>query len=398
VRALEPLRVRPFSRLLGTYFVNELGDVFGVIALAILVFDETGDPLAPTALFVAARFIPAFCSPILTARLDQLAVGRTLAMIYAVEAAVFCALALLAEHFVIVAVLALAFVDGTLALTARGITRGAVAATLGTGEPLRAGNALINIAFAVASVAGAILAGVIVDAAGVSTALVLDAGSFGIAAVLIVTAAGLAVGGERAPFLERFREGLRHVRHTAALRGMLILQATALLLFTLVVPIEVVYAKRTLDAGDIGLGVLMAAWGAGMVIGSWLFVSARRLSTVVLALTATALVGAGYLGMGLVRDLLAASLFSVIGGIGNGTQWVSVMTYLQQNAPLELQARLSGLLESIGAAMPGLGFLLGGLLTSATDAPTTFLVAGAGVLGLVLIAGFALLYGARRPA
>ena len=56
---------------------------------------------------------------------------------------------------------------------------------------------------------------------------------------------------------------------------------------------------------------------------------------------------------------------SVIGGAGNGVQWVAVMTALQEATPPEYQARMSGLLESIGAAMPGVGFLLGGVLVAA---------------------------------
>jgi hypothetical protein len=45
-----------------------------------------------------------------------------------------------------------------------------------------------------------------------------------------------------------------------------------------------------------------------------------------------------------------------------------------------------GLLESIGAAMPGIGFVLGGALTSAASPRTAYAVAGAGVL-VVLAAG-----------
>jgi len=58
-RRLEPLRVRPFGRLLGSYTVNDLGDTIGVIALSILVFDQT-DAVAPTAgFFLFAKFLPA---------------------------------------------------------------------------------------------------------------------------------------------------------------------------------------------------------------------------------------------------------------------------------------------------------------------------------------------------
>lgn len=391
-----PLRIAPFGRLLSSYSINEMGDVFAAVALAILVFDRTGDPLAVAGLFVAAKFVPAFVAPLLTARVDQLAMRPTLGVLYAIEALCFLGLAWLALHFTLVAVLALALADGTLALTARALTRGALAGTLGTEALLRAGNGLINIGFAVASIAGAALAGVVVSEHGVRSALVLDAASFAVVAVLMLTCRGLPAAAQRpGPFRARLREGLVHVRRSSLLRALLGGQALALVLFTLVVPVEVVYAKVTLAAGDLGFGVLMAAWGAGICIGSALFLASYRTSPVIVVLLATALVGIGYLGMALVRDLAAASLFSVIGGVGNGVQWVSVMTLLQEETPLELQARVTGLLESIGAAMPGLGFTLGGALTSLTSAPTTFGIAGTGLLGLVAVA--AVVAFRRRP-
>ena len=56
-RRLEPLRVRPFGRLLASYTVNDLGDSIGVIALSILVFERTGSPLL-SALVLACSFLP----------------------------------------------------------------------------------------------------------------------------------------------------------------------------------------------------------------------------------------------------------------------------------------------------------------------------------------------------
>lgn len=381
---LEPLRTPPFGRLLASYFINELGDTVGAIALAILVYDQTQDPLATTALLIAARFVPAFIAPALTARLDQLRFGVTLACVYAVEALCFLALAALADDFSLVLVLGLALIDGTLAVTGRGLTRGAIASTLGVDSALRAGNAMVNVAFAVATILGAVLAGVLVGEASAQTALLLDAASFAVVAGVVLTCRidGTSVATQQG-FVARVREGFAFVRRNRPVRLLLGIQSLALVLFTLIVPIEVVYAKETLDAGSVGFGVLMAAWGGGMVIGSALFIGAEKLQPMTVVLVATALVGAGYLGMGVVRELASAASFSVVGGVGNGVQVVAVVTLLQQETPLALQARVTGLLESIGAAMPGVGFLLGGVLTATTSAPTTYLVAGVGVLVLV---------------
>ena len=51
--ALRPLRLPAFRRLALVRFVDELGDWLGEIALAVLVFDQTGSPLATAALFLA---------------------------------------------------------------------------------------------------------------------------------------------------------------------------------------------------------------------------------------------------------------------------------------------------------------------------------------------------------
>ena len=88
---LEPLRVPAFGRLLVSYTTNSIGDYVGLVALALLVYGETQDPLATTALFIAAQFLPAFIAPILTAHLDQLRLRRVLPAIYLGEALVFAA-------------------------------------------------------------------------------------------------------------------------------------------------------------------------------------------------------------------------------------------------------------------------------------------------------------------
>ncbi len=89
--------------------------------------------------------------------------------------------------------------------------------------------------------------------------------------------------------------------------------------------------------------------------------------------------------MAVSRELWLACAFSVIGGLGNGIQWVSVMTALQESTPDDLQARITGLLESIASAMTGVGFLIGGIVTALFSPPTAFAVSGIGVVLLVLL-------------
>jgi Transmembrane secretion effector len=388
---LAPLAVWPFSRLLSSYTLNELGDSVGIVALSILVYDRT-HAVAPTAaFFMVAKFLPALLAPALTARLDQVALRRALPAIYLTEALVFGALALIADgHFVLVLVLVLGLVDGVLAITGRGLTRGAVGAVLGPVGMLKEGNALMNIGFAVSSVGGSALAGLLVAEFGLSTALLVDAASFLAIAIVVGSTSGLPRvqedGETREPWRPRLAAGLRFARSNGVVRHLLAGQALALVLFTLVVPIEVIYAKTSLGTTDTGFGLLLASWGVGIVVGSLVYLVVRRRSVLSLILLSTTAVGVGYLGMAAAGTLVVACAFSVLGGAGNGVQWISVVTALQEMTPRGFQARVTGLLESLGAAMPGVGYVVGAILASIGSPRTAYAVAGIGVLALVLTA------------
>lgn len=385
-----PLRVPGFPRLALSYAVNELGDNLGVVALAILVLDGTGSALATAGLFMCSRFLPAFTSPWVTARLDQRPVSRSLPALYVLQALAFAGLALIAAHgFWLPAILALAFVDGTLALTGRGLSRGAVAALLLPHGTLRRGNAILNAAFAIASAAGPVAAGVLVATAGTAAALWVDAASFALIAAILVGGRHLpraAPEHEEGGWVARTRAGVAAVR-SEPIRTLIVAEAVAFVFFFLVIPIEVVYAKETLDAGDIGYGALLTSWGVGLVLGSAVFARLRDRPTRLLVVSSTLLVGAGYLGMAAAPGIALACVASIVGGTGNGVQWVAVLTAVQESLPDTLQARVAGLLESVGAAAPGVGFLIGGTLTAIWSPRLAYLIAGAGVVVVAVAMG-----------
>jgi predicted MFS family arabinose efflux permease len=387
-RRFAPLGVRPFGRLLASYTVNEIGDSVGIVALAVLVYDRTGEVTSTAAFFIAAKFLPALLAPALTARVDQIALRRALPTLYILEAAAFAALGLIAEgDFILALVLVLALVDGTLAITGRGLTRGAVATVLQPAGLLREGNALMNLGFALASVGGAALAGLLIGTLGVGPALYVDAASFLIIAAVLAATRGLpSVDLEREPYLQRFRAGLRYARENVYLRLLLVGQAIALVLFTLIIPIEVIYAKESLGTTSAGYGVLLAAWGAGIVVGSLIYLRVKGRSAFGLMVYSTLAIAVAYLGLASAGTLAVACAISIVGGAGNGIQWIAVMTALQERTPREYQARISGLMESLGAGMPGVGYLLGGAVVAISTPRAAYAVAGIGLLVLILLA------------
>ena len=390
---LRPLRIRGFARLATAYTLNELADWLATITLAILVYDATRDPLATTALFVAAKFLPALAVPAIAARLEGRAVGRVLCRAYLGETAIFAALALTADSFWLPLVILLALLDGTVAASARAVTRAATVALLEPTGRLREGNALLNVGFSAMNVAGPAVAGGMVALLGAGPVLTVGAALFAVQAVVIGTARGLRQGEpEAAPWGARLREGFRHVAGDPQLRVLLGGQGIVFLLLTMITPIEVVYAKETLDAGDVGLGVLLASWGVGMVIGSSIFARERHRSLLVLIVLSTLAMALGYVGMALAPGIVVACAASVLGGMGNGVQWVGVVTAMQEATEERFQTRVAGLFEAVTTGAPGLGFLLGGLIATLLSPRAAFAVSGGGVL-VVLLVGVVVLRG-----
>jgi MFS family permease len=89
--------------------------------------------------------------------------------------------------------------------------------------------------------------------------------------------------------------------------------------------------------------------------------------------------------MGIAPTLAVACAFSVLGGVGNGVEWVSAISAVQELTESGMQARIMAVLESVASAMPGVGFALGGVLAAVASTRATFAVSGFGVLAIALL-------------
>jgi len=382
------LRVPEFRALLVSYAVNRAGDVVGSLALAVVVLGATGSALAAAALFLSTQFLPGLIGPILVARLDRRAPGRILPALYAVEGVVFVALALIVGRVSVAAVFALAFSDAVLAFVARSITRAAAASTLIPHELMPEGKAAFNLALAIATIAGPIAGGAALAALGAPTALSIDAVSFLLAAALLARcnalrapAGSLGAGAEGGG--NRLRESISYIAGQTVLRTLIVGEGLAFVFFYLVMPVTVVYASRSLHAGAGGYAAILAAWGVGIALGSAAHVRLARRVGVNMILLSTLAVAIGYLGTAAAPTLAVACAASVIGGIGNGTQWASVETAIHELVSDALRARVAALLEALAAIAPGVGIVLGGALTALFSPRAAYLVAGLGLVALV---------------
>lgn len=381
----EALRVATFRRLLISYAGDEAGDWFVAIAAAVLVFDQTSSALATTALFLCNRFAPAFFVPAIVARLDHFRPARSLAALYAIDAIVIAGLAWSTESFSLALVCALAFADGVLAATGRAITRSATAAVMAPLGMLRSGNALLNLSFGSVNIAAPAIAGLLIAVITVQGVFIIGCGIFLALSAVMLTTAGPAGMDDTTNWIARLTSGTSAILGDRRIRYVLILEAALLVLFSMVTPIEIVYAKESLDAGNAGYGALVSTWGAGMVVGGLIFTRLLARSMVRILVVASLLVGLSYVAMAVSPTLLIACMAAVVGGIGNGMQWVTVVTAVQESLDDDMQTRAASILEAVGTAMPGLGFIAGGVGTELFAPRPVFAAAGIAVVVVVVV-------------
>lgn len=395
------LRSARLRRILTAYTINRLGNWFGFVALSVAVYDQTHSAIAVSALLVAGQVLPAFAVPVLVARVEASRRRSELSGLYLFEAVATTALAILLWHFWLPAILLIAALDGTAGLAASALLRseaaraardevdeeeieGAEALTERVHTAEREANAALNVAFSSAFVLGPAIAGVVVAAAGSPTALLIDAALFVLCAGLLLDLRPDVEDAGGDSVRARLREALAHIREVPAMRTLLAAQAVALVFFSAGSPIEVIYAKVTLGGGDRGLGFLLAAWGLGAVAGSIVFARSTQRPVGVMLTAGTLAVGLAYVGFAVSPALAPACAAALLGGLGNGVQWASLISAVQLMTPPGLQGRMMGAVESLGALCPAIGLTLGGVLVALTGTRTAFLLAGIGACATTL--------------
>ncbi|HEX6712668.1 MAG TPA: MFS transporter [Thermoleophilaceae bacterium] len=365
------LRLPGLPQLAGALTLAELGETLASIALAVVVFGRSGSVMATGAFFVAARLGPALMSQPLAAFIDRNAGRRGLAFCFLAEAVLF---AVLAAPLPVAVLVLVPLVTGTIAVCCRSVTRAEAAVRLTRAHRLRAGNGGLNMAFAIAGTIGAAAGGALAAITSTAVPLFAAAACFALGALLVARTPRARPAAAAANAFAHLREGWAYTRSDRTATTLIAVQTAALLAFMLVIPIEVVYAERDLHSGPGGYGALLATWGLGIVIGGALFARARSALTG-LAAAASLAVGIAYAGLAVAPTLAIACAASLFGGIGNGVQWVAVLTALQERVPEALQVRVVGLLDAGAQLAPGLGFALGSILTAALSARATYGIA-----------------------
>jgi MFS family permease len=253
--------------------------------------------------------------------------------------------------------------------------------------PLERANALHKGTEHIGYIVGAPLAGVLVAAIGAANALWVDSASFVFAAILVavsVTATPRS-SAPRRRYLSELVEGLRFVAREPIVRALLVLPTVGNFFISPLAPVLLpVYARDRLSGPD-ALGALIAAYGAGGILGIALYGTLgprlpRRPVYVALALFYPTV---SFLLVGTPSLWPALATLALL-GVSAGAVVPLFQTIRQERTPPELRARvfatvaaaetiaiapavlLAGLaVETLGLQAALLAFALGNTLYSA---------------------------------
>jgi len=236
-----------------------------------------------------------------------------------------------------------------------------------------------------------------VAADGASAALLVNTGVFLVMALTLAFARGLpGAVAKRAPNAGRVRAALAHAKERPAIRSLLSLQAVALLFFTISIPVEVIYAQHSLHAGAGGYGALLSAWGVGAVAGSTAYMRWRTLPTRVLVTIGATLPGVGFIVMAIAPALAIGVIGAAFAGAGNGIEVVSVRTAIQEGVEEQWMALMISFNDSIAEFVPGIGILVGGTLAALASPRVALATGGVGALVIAAAIWFILAPHAQR--
>ncbi|MFC4014778.1 MFS transporter [Nonomuraea purpurea] len=393
----EVIAIREFRALWYGQGLSLLGDQLAQVALAVLVFDRTGSPLATAAVY-ALTYLPSIVGgPLLAGLADRFARRGVMLTCDLARAALVAAMAMPGMPFWALCSLVFLVVLLSAPFSA---ARAALLPEILEGDAYVIGSALQNMTNQAVQMLGFAAGGALIATMGPYRALAIDAATFLGSALILVS------GVHRRPAAHHedskpsmwtmTTAGARLVFGSKKLRT-LVLFAWLCGFYILPEGIAAPYAAK-LATGTLPVpvitGLLMAAMPTGTVVGAFLFsrfvAPARRLRLMgwMAMLSCAPLIVTAF------QPPLAVVLGAwVLSGIGGAYQLAANAAFVQC-VPPERRAQAFGLVQSGLMASQGIGILVGGFAAERLGPEPV--VALAGIMGVISAAVLAMIWTESR--
>lgn len=352
------------------------------IAMLVYAFDRGGTTTA--AVVAVVQLVPAaLFAPVAGALADRFRAARVLAWGYVAQAAGMAATAavLLADGPPLAA-----YALAAVAATAVTITRPAQAVVLPalsrTPDELTASNVVTGWIESAMALAGPVVAGALLAVGSAGTVFAVFAAAAVAQAILVAPvgaqSAPLSATGVEETAAAQLTAGFRALAQNPHPRTLVALLALAYVVWGALDILTVVLAIDILGMGNAGVGYLVAAFGAGGLVGAALAVSlVGRKRLVPPILFAAVIWGSAFALLGVSASTGVAILLLVVAGIGQSLLDVAGRTLLQRISPPHVLARIFGIHEGLTMAALAVGSILVPPLVGAGGDTLAFAVTGA---------------------
>jgi MFS family permease len=372
--------------------VSTMGDQFASVALVLRLRPHgTG--------WIAALLAAQVAPMILLAGFIGMLIDRTetrRVLLYAVIGQAVVAIPLALAHAPAL-IVPLFFTLGVFNAAVRPATNALVPAIAGEAEATR-GFARLALAMSFGFVFGPALGGVLTAAFGATTALLIDAGTFLVLAVLCLGLRTRRVPAAVDPAADAVVESARTARRAgwAALWNDRVLRTvfavTAVVTAAAVVD-NVAAPFRFIDqlgTTATGYGVYLSLWGAGMGVGAQLAPRLPARAARYVPAAGQLILALGIAGIGAAPGLAVAYVCSALGGIGNGMANVAQNALVTARVPDATRGRAFAASAGVFQGAFAVGSAAGGPIVALLDAGTAMIVcglvgAGAAAAGLVAL-------------
>ena len=379
--------------------VNDVGDWLLEIALPVYVYTETGSGAATAAVYIIQLAVGVVLGPYGGSLADRWNLRTTLIGTNVLQALALVPL-LAVDSQRIWPVFAVSAVQAAIAQVNNPASF-ALFPRIVDGEQLVEANAAASTGGAVARLIGSPVGGIAVAAGGLTTVVVIDALTFVVGAIAIMSIPDRVIrrtpsAADESPATDTsVRAGLREVRSRPEVMALLAIQTVANLAFAAFPVLFIVFVDEQLsgDGTEIGLIRGMSAFGgivAGLVIGRY----ARRHHPARLMVGGYLLFGLFALGFinapPFTKQLWVYLLLFGITGFPNVASSIGFRTTAQRLCPPEVLGRLGGLMSAVSAVGAGIGAGAAALLIDRVPVRVLFNAQGqcftvCGLIGLIWV-------------
>jgi MFS family permease len=370
-----------FRRLWLSRFVSFVGDSLALVALILYVAEHTNEGFAVAGLLLAGDLAPTLLAPWTGALADRIDMRRLMITCEVLQAVAVVAMGVSLRWLGVV--FALVVVRSILAATIGPAARSGVSRIIDD-DDLEAANAVLGFGTFGFEAVGAALAAVLVPLIGTRGALLVDAGTFVLSALVLVGLPALPPAGDgldATGVTSWHRDAIDGVRELFADR----LVRTVVIGFGLFVAFigmdDVALAflgRNVLHSGSTGTALLYAGAGVGLFVGFLVATKVHAWAPLTLFAGGLAVTAAGNLLTGLAWATYAACAMQVVRGLGVSAVDVGVSTLLQRRVPAERLGRTFANLFGVIGLAAGLSYLAGGVLLHVASPRVVLVIAGGG--------------------